>query len=118
MENRDEEFDKVAKAQRTTKAEARHQGIGAPDEGLELPARSYPDATGVADLGVDEPVLPAPPATGDDDPRPGPDPTGMFAGETEAGLREEDRVRRVLEAGFPETRGKWKEGGRAPRARE
>ena len=114
MDRRDEEFERVAAAQRTTKAEARRQGIGTPDAGVEPPARSYPDASGVADLGVDEPVLSPSPAA--DGPRSDSDPTGMFAGETEADRREEDEVRRVLEAGFPRTKGTWKEGGRVPSA--
>src|SRR5687768_11516561 len=98
MDRRDEGFDRIVEAQRTTKDEARQHGIGTPDAGTELPARSYPDDSGVADLGVNEPVVsPA----GTDDSGPGSDPTGMFAGETEDDRREEDGVRRILEEGLP-----------------
>ena len=103
-----DEREHTAEAQRTTKSEARSQGVGAAEPGTELPARSYPDESGVADLGVDEPVLTAP-RTGTDS-----DPTGTFAGETRESRRAEDAVRRVLEDGFPATEGTWKEGGRVP----
>ncbi len=56
--------DEVREQHRATKDDARRQGIGTPDEGTELPARSYPDDSGVADLGVEEPVVPEP-ARGD-----------------------------------------------------
>src|SRR5688500_13204223 len=110
MDRRNREFERVAEAQRTTKGEARAEGIGVPDRGTELPARSYADETGVADLGVDEPVVSPPGADVDSDP------TGLFAGDTEADIRDEDGVRRVLEHGFPDTEGTWKEGGRVPSA--
>ena len=113
MDHRDAEFEQVAEAQRTTKAEARRQEGGAPDPGIEVPARSYPDPTGVADLGVDEPVV-SPQLEDDRPPGTAPDPTGMFAGETAADRRDEEAVRRVLEERFPESRGAWKEGGRVP----
>lgn len=108
MTERDDAFERVAGAQRTTKAEASAEGIGNADSGAELPARSYPDETGVADLGVDEPVVMA------EDTVDGSNPTGSFAGETLADRRAEDAVRRVLEDGFPESRGRWKRGGRVP----
>jgi hypothetical protein len=116
MDKRDEEVKRVAEAQRTTKAEARRRGIGTPEPGTDLPARSYTDGSGVADLGVDEPALPAAPESEGRAPRPGPDPIGMFAGESEEDRREADPVRRVLEAGFPETRGERNQGAgcRAP----
>ena len=65
---------------------------------------------------VDEPVVETQAVDGDDEARPGPDPTGMFAGETVEDRREERAVRRVLEAGEPRTRGAWKESGRVPSA--
>ena len=43
--------------QRATKDEARNQGVGTPEVGTELPARSSTDDSGVADLGVEEPVV-------------------------------------------------------------
>ena len=60
MERRDEEFERVAEEQRTTKEEARRQGVGAPEPGVEPAAPSYADETGVTDLGVGEPRVPAP----------------------------------------------------------
>ncbi|CAA9523180.1 MAG: hypothetical protein AVDCRST_MAG73-306 [uncultured Thermomicrobiales bacterium] len=107
--------EKVVEAQRTTKAEARQQGIGAPEPGAEPSARSYPDETGVADLGVGEPVV-SPAVRDDPGPRPSANPTGMLAGETSEDRQEEASVRRALEARFPGTRGHWKEAGRVPGA--
>lgn len=112
MTRRKRTFEEVAAKQRTTKDEAGREGIGIPEPGVELPARSYPDPTGVADLGVDEPVL-NPPVT-EDDRGPGSRPTGMYAGETEADRQEEGRLRHVLEEEFPSTRGSWKHEGKVP----
>jgi hypothetical protein len=44
--------------ERTTIDEARKQGIGTPEEGIEPTVPSYTDPGGVSDLGVDEPVVP------------------------------------------------------------
>jgi hypothetical protein len=44
--------------QRATIDEARDEGIGEPEDGVELAVPSYADTGGVADLGVDEPVVP------------------------------------------------------------
>ena len=63
--------DDVRERQRATIGDARRQGIGAPEPGAELPARSYADPTGVTDLGVAEPIVPEP-LTGDK-PEPAPD---------------------------------------------
>jgi hypothetical protein len=60
VERRSEEFERVTKEQRTTKEEARRQGIGTPESGAEPDAPSYADETGTADLGVGEPRVPAP----------------------------------------------------------
>ena len=48
----------IQEQERTTVDEAREQGIGQPEEGIELKAPSYADPGGVADLGADEPVVP------------------------------------------------------------
>jgi hypothetical protein len=112
MARRERTFEEVAEKQRTTKDEAGREGIGIPEPGVEFPARSYPDPTGVADLGVDEPVLNPPVA--ENDPGPGSRPTGWFAGETEADRQEEGRLRHALEEEFPSSRGSWKEGGQVP----
>ncbi len=50
----------IQKRSRTTIEEAGKQGIGEPEEGIELPMPSYTDPGGVSDLGVDEPVVPRP----------------------------------------------------------
>ena len=105
-------FEEVAEQQRTTKEEATAEGIGTPEPGVQLPARSYADPSGVADLGVDEPVLSPPLAA--DDPGPASTPTGEYAGETEADRQEADQLRHRLEAAFPSTRGNWKEAGHMP----
>ncbi|HEV2067045.1 MAG TPA: hypothetical protein VGR08_09410 [Thermomicrobiales bacterium] len=55
-ENREE----IQKRSRTTIEEAGEQGIGEPEQGIELSVPSYADAGGVSDLGVDEPVVPIP----------------------------------------------------------
>jgi hypothetical protein len=60
VEGRDEEFERVAEEQRTTKEAARRQGVGTPEPGVEPAAPSYADETGVTDLGVGEPRVPAP----------------------------------------------------------
>ena len=115
MARKHEDRDRLSEAQRTTKDEARSEGVGGPGPGSELPARSYPDQTQVADLGVDEPTLGSTPRS-DSSARPRSKPTGIFAGETEADRREEDAVRRMLEARFRRTRGAWKESGAVPSA--
>lgn len=112
MARRERTLEDVATKQRTTKDEGGRKGIGTPEPGVELPAPSYPDPTGVADLGVDEPVLT--PNVADDCPETGSTPTGMYAGETRADRQEEDRLRRMLEEEFPSTRGAWKDGGEVP----
>lgn len=48
----------VKKTQRTTIDEARDEGIGEPEDGLEPTVPSYTDTGDVSDLGVDEPVVP------------------------------------------------------------
>lgn len=108
MDDRDDTADRIARNQRTKKKQARQQGIGTPEPGMDLPAHSYPDQTAMVDLGVDDPALAAQPI----EPKPDADPTGMFAGETEADRQDEDAVRRELEERFPATKGTWKEGGR------
>lgn len=60
MAGRDEEFERVAEEQRTTKAEAQRQGVGTPEPGVEPAAPSYADESGTSDLGVGEPRVPAP----------------------------------------------------------
>jgi hypothetical protein len=113
MDRRSREFERVAEIERTTKEEAQAEGIGHAEQGIELPARSYHDETGVADFGVDEPNL-APTTRDSGEADPSRDPTGLFAGETEADRREEDEGRKVLEQRFPSTRGRWKESGAVP----
>ena len=61
MDRRSREFKRLADTHRTTKDDARSEGIGSAEPGIELPARSYLDETGVADLGVDEPTVPTTP---------------------------------------------------------
>jgi hypothetical protein len=56
-----EEYDdqeEIQNRERTTIDEAREEGIGKPEEGVELEMPSYTDPGGVSDLGVDEPVVP------------------------------------------------------------
>ena len=60
MERRNEKDERIAEEQRTTKEEARRQGVGTPEPGVEPAAPSYADETGVTDLGVGEPRVPAP----------------------------------------------------------
>lgn len=55
-----ESREEIQKRSRTTIDEAGKQGIGEPEEGVELPVPSYTDSGGVSDLGVDEPVVPIP----------------------------------------------------------
>ena len=55
-----ESREEIQKRSRTTIEEAGEQGIGEPEEGIELPMPSYTDPGGVSDLGVDEPVVPRP----------------------------------------------------------
>jgi hypothetical protein len=107
MTDRRKEIERHVKAGRTTKAAAR-----AGDEGTEPPVGSYTDASGVSDLGVDEPVLPA--SVEDAESRSDTSPTGMYAGETEADRQKEDDFRRTLEERFPGTKGDWKESGAVP----
>ena len=52
--------EEIQKRERTTIDEAREQGIGEPEEGIEPTVPSYTDPGGVSDLGVDEPVVPGP----------------------------------------------------------
>ena len=52
--------EEIQKRSRTTIEEAGKQGIGEPEEGVELPVPTYTDPGGVSDLGVDEPVVPRP----------------------------------------------------------
>lgn len=54
----DEKREEVQKRERTTIDEARKQGIGTPEEGIEPTVPSYTDPGGVSDLGVNEPVVP------------------------------------------------------------
>jgi hypothetical protein len=56
----DEEQDEIRERERTTIDEAREEGIGEPEEGVDLPMPSYTESGGVSDLGVDEPVVPHP----------------------------------------------------------
>lgn len=56
----EESREEIQKRSRTTIEEADEQGIGEPEEGVELSVPSYSDAGGVSDLGVDEPVVPIP----------------------------------------------------------
>ncbi len=56
----EESREEVQKRSRTTIEEAGKQGIGQPEEGVELSVPSYSDAGGVSDLGVDEPIVPIP----------------------------------------------------------
>ena len=55
-----ESREEIQKRSRTTIEEAGKQGIGEPEEGIELPVPTYTDPGGVSDLGVDEPVVPRP----------------------------------------------------------
>ena len=52
--------DDIQKRERTTIEEAGKQGLGEPEEGVELSVPTYTDSGGVSDLGVDEPVVPGP----------------------------------------------------------
>jgi hypothetical protein len=54
----EEKRKEVQARERTTIDEARQQGIGTPEEGMEPTVPSYTDPGGVSDLGVDEPVVP------------------------------------------------------------
>lgn len=56
----EESRDEIQKRSRTTIEEAGKQGIGQPEEGVELSVPSYSDGGGVSDLGVDDPVVPIP----------------------------------------------------------
>jgi hypothetical protein len=109
MGERRDDIERHVKAGRTTKDEAR-----AGDPGAEPPVGSYTDASGVSDLGVNEPVLPETEA--DAEAKSEASPTGMYAGETDVDRDEEDAVRQKLEETFPETRGAWKESGATPAA--
>lgn len=53
-----DERKEVEETQRTTIDEAREEGIGKPEEGLEPTVPSYTDTGDVSDLGVEEPVVP------------------------------------------------------------
>lgn len=55
-----EKREDIQKRERTTVDEAREQGIGEPEEGIDPAVPSYTDRGGVSDLGVDEPVVPKP----------------------------------------------------------
>lgn len=50
----------IKQRERTTTDEARRQGIGEPEEGVELDVPSLTDPGGTSDLGVDEPIVPRP----------------------------------------------------------
>ncbi|HEV2127927.1 MAG TPA: hypothetical protein VGR22_04840 [Thermomicrobiales bacterium] len=50
--------ERVQKRERTTIDEARAEGIGEPEEGIEPAVPTYTDRGDVSDLGVDEPVVP------------------------------------------------------------
>jgi hypothetical protein len=50
--------EEIQKRERTTIDEARGQGIGEPEEGIDPAVPSYTDRGDVSDLGVDEPVVP------------------------------------------------------------
>lgn len=52
--------DEIQKRERTTIDEAREQGLGEAEEGVEPTVPTYTDSGGVSDLGVDEPVVPGP----------------------------------------------------------
>ncbi len=107
MGHRRDEVERHVKAGRTSKADAR-----AGDEGVAPPVGSYTDASGVSDLGVDEPVLPE--SVEDAEVRSDSPPTGMYAGEREADRQEENALRQKLEEKFPGTKGDWKESGAVP----
>jgi hypothetical protein len=55
-----DERGEIKKRERTTIHDAREQGIGEPEEGVELKVPTYTESGGVSDLGVDEPVVPPP----------------------------------------------------------
>ena len=48
----------IEETQRTTIDEAREEGIGKPEGGLEPTVPSYTDTGDVSDLGVEEPIVP------------------------------------------------------------
>jgi hypothetical protein len=50
----------IPERERTTIDDAREQGIGEANDGVELTVPSYADDGGTSDLGVDEPVVPKP----------------------------------------------------------
>jgi hypothetical protein len=50
----------IPERERTTIDEAREQGTGEANDGVELTVPSYADDGGTSDLGVDEPVVPKP----------------------------------------------------------
>jgi hypothetical protein len=50
----------IQKRERTTIDDAREQGIGEAEEGIDLAVPSFADDGGTSDLGVDEPVVPKP----------------------------------------------------------
>lgn len=52
--------DDIQRRERTTIDEARDQGIGEAEDGMDVPVPSYADDGGTSDLGVDEPVVPRP----------------------------------------------------------
>lgn len=49
--------DDIRKRSRTSKEQADHQGIGAPEAGYRLPVPGYAEDDHTSDLGVDEPVV-------------------------------------------------------------
>lgn len=59
--------ERIQKRERTTIDEAREQGTGEPEPGIDPAVPSYADPGGVSDLGVDEPVVP-PDDRGEDPP--------------------------------------------------
>lgn len=50
----------INKRERTTIDEARQEGIGDAEDGVELNVPSFTDPGGTSDLGVEEPVVPEP----------------------------------------------------------
>ena len=59
----------INERERTTIDEARREGIGEPEEGIELGPGTYAEDSGIVDLGVEEPVVPEP-LTGKEPPQP------------------------------------------------
>ena len=56
--SRDRRKKDVQERERTMIDEAREEGIGEPEEGIEPTVPSYAETGGVSDLGVDEPIVP------------------------------------------------------------